>query len=217
MIAKHAAKDGATRGGKDVVSRVVSVLKDCGPDVLSIEDVLPFLPDFAQIDQIKDEICEALTSYASRIEGYLREMSDRDRSCDELRSELARLKNHRMRIKADAKCALSNKPVLSAGEPFYAFPSGYVVLSSALKLDVLPFLTEKQRGRVTELEEHLAKSAGESASVRSLLQSELDGLLAAECPLTGSVMVESIDKPFDDADEIYEEPLVDRGVERAEV
>lgn len=217
MIAKHAAKDGASRGGKDVVSRVVSVLKDCGPDVLSIEDVLPFLPDFAQIDQIKDEICEALTSYASRIEGYLREMSDRDRSCDELRSELARLKNHRMRIKADAKCALSNKPVLSAGEPFYAFPSGYVVLSSALKLDVLPFLTEKQRGRVTELEEHLAKSAGESASVRSLLQSELDGLLAAECPLTGSVMVESIDKPFDDADEIYEEPLVDRGVERAEV
>ena len=35
------------------------VLKDCGPDVLSIEDVLPFLPDFAQIDQFKDEICDA--------------------------------------------------------------------------------------------------------------------------------------------------------------
>jgi vacuolar protein sorting-associated protein 18 len=56
MIAKSSATDGS-RGGKDVVSRVVSVLKDCGPDVLSIEDVLPFLPDFAQIDQIKDEIC----------------------------------------------------------------------------------------------------------------------------------------------------------------
>jgi vacuolar protein sorting-associated protein 18 len=43
MIAKNAASDSSTRGGKDVVSRVVSVLKDCGPDVLSIEDVLPFL------------------------------------------------------------------------------------------------------------------------------------------------------------------------------
>lgn len=42
MIAKHAAST-STRGGKDVVSKVVSVLKDCGPDVLSIEDVLPFL------------------------------------------------------------------------------------------------------------------------------------------------------------------------------
>lgn len=42
MIARHAASSG-TRGGKDVVSKVVSVLRDCGPDVLSIEDVLPFL------------------------------------------------------------------------------------------------------------------------------------------------------------------------------
>lgn len=215
MIARHAAKDGASRGGKDVVSRVVSVLKDCGPDVLSIEDVLPFLPDFAQIDQIKDEICEALTSYASKIEGYLREMSERDRSCDELRSELARLKNHRMKVKADAKCALSNRSVLSAGEPFYVFPSGYVVLSSALKEEVMPFLTEKQRRRVSELEEQLVKSAGESASVRSLLQNELDGLLAAECPLTGSIMVESIDKPFED--EEYEKFPAESGFERAEV
>ena len=30
-------------GGKDVVAKVVSVLKDCGQDILSIEDVLPFL------------------------------------------------------------------------------------------------------------------------------------------------------------------------------
>jgi hypothetical protein len=42
MIARHAASSGS-RGGKDVVSKVVSVLRDCGPEVLSIEDVLPFL------------------------------------------------------------------------------------------------------------------------------------------------------------------------------
>jgi hypothetical protein len=42
MIAKNAASDGGIRG-RDVVSRVVAVLKGCGPDVLSIEDVLPFL------------------------------------------------------------------------------------------------------------------------------------------------------------------------------
>jgi hypothetical protein len=43
MIARNAAAGGDGRGGRDVVARVVSVLKDCGPDVLSIEDVLPFL------------------------------------------------------------------------------------------------------------------------------------------------------------------------------
>lgn len=42
MIAKNAASDGSIRG-RDVVSRVVAVLRNCGPDVLSIEDVLPFL------------------------------------------------------------------------------------------------------------------------------------------------------------------------------
>lgn len=43
MLAKNAASEGVDRGEVDVVSKVVSVLKDCGPDVLSIEDVLPFL------------------------------------------------------------------------------------------------------------------------------------------------------------------------------
>jgi hypothetical protein len=40
MIARNAAGE---RGGQNVVAKVVSVLKDCGPDILSIEDVLPFL------------------------------------------------------------------------------------------------------------------------------------------------------------------------------
>jgi hypothetical protein len=39
MIAKSAASEGVHGGDVDVVSKVVSVLKDCGPDVLSIEDV----------------------------------------------------------------------------------------------------------------------------------------------------------------------------------
>ena len=44
MIARNAAAEHEHgTGGKDVVEKVVSVLKDCGPDVLSIEDVLPFL------------------------------------------------------------------------------------------------------------------------------------------------------------------------------
>ena len=39
MIAKNAASEGVSGGDVDVVSKVVSVLRDCGPDVLSIEDV----------------------------------------------------------------------------------------------------------------------------------------------------------------------------------
>lgn len=47
MIAKNAASEGVSGGDVDVVSKVVSVLKDCGPDVLSIEDVRESSLEFA--------------------------------------------------------------------------------------------------------------------------------------------------------------------------
>ena len=171
--------------------------------------VLSFVsrPDFAQIDQIKDEICEALTSYSSRIEGFLKEMNDCDQACDALRVEIERLRTHRMDMKADARCAFTNKAVLSAGEPFYVFPSGYVVLESALKKQVVPYLSDKQRSRVLEIEQVLKRRSGDGLAWhtdvdRDKLQAELDGLIAAECPLTGSIMVESIDRGFEFVEEV---------------
>ena len=210
MIARNAAAGGDNRGGRDVVAKVVSVLKDCGPDVLSIEDVLPFLPDFAQIDQIKDEICDALTSYSSKIESFLKEMNECDQTCDALREEIRRLSSHRMLMHAEARCAFSNKLVLDAGEPFYVFPSGYVILESPLKKEVMPYLNEKQRARVAEIENLLNDLRKDTNVIESedretqieALQSELDGLVAAECPLTGVIMVNSIDRGFDDCVEV---------------
>ena len=166
--------------------------------------MLPFLPDFAQIDQIKDEICEALTSYSSKIEGFLREMNESDQACDALRGEISRLRTHRMEMKSDAKCAYTKKAVLTAGEPFYVFPSGYVVLESALKKEVLPYLNENQINRVSEIENELKgfTELQRQQDVRyDTLQAEMDGLIAAECPLTGSIMVNSIARGFDDDEE----------------
>jgi vacuolar protein sorting-associated protein 18 len=176
-----------------------------------------FRPDFAQIDQIKDEICEALTSYSSRIERYLKDMNEYDRTCDNLREEISRLRSHRMRIKTDARCALTNMPVASSGAPFYVFPSGFVYLGSALRSEVMPHLTEKQRARVLEIENKL-KALGSQDPVRLALQNEYDGLIAAECPLTGAIIVDSIDRDFADSEEVTESnSLFNVNVERVEV
>ena len=214
MIARNAADNGTSRNGKDVVARVVNVLKDCGPNILSIEDVLPFLPDFAQIDQFKDEICQALASYSSKIEHYLKEMTECDQTCDALRDELSHLRNVSTHVRADARCAFTNKSVMGEAEPFYAFPSGYVVLEKALKQEVIPYLNQKQRDRLQYIESEMTRlrklkerrnrtsyEVAKDDYEMEELQSELDGLIAAECPLTGSVMVNSIDHGFPDDDD----------------
>jgi len=226
MIARDAAASQESSGGKDVVTKVLSVLDDCGPGVLSIEDVLPFLPDVAQIDQFKVEICDALTSYSSKIDQYLTEMKECDQMCQSLRDEVYRLGNYNTLMEGSTRCAFTQTIVMNANEPFYVFPSGYAVLESALKKEVMPYLNKKQRSRVKSIEQELVqvksmssrKSSGLSATpaaehstsietVHQLeeLQSELDGLIAAECPLTGSIMVDSIDRAFSESkeDELY--------------
>jgi vacuolar protein sorting-associated protein 18 len=205
MIAKNAAADPSSRAGKDVVARVVAVLRDCGPDVLSIEDVLPYMPDFASINQIKDEICDALTSYSLKIDQFLKEMSDCEMVCEKLRDDIHRLRSYRMRMSPDARCAYTNKLVLGANEPFYVFPSGFVVLETALKQEVLPLLNDKQRDRVVRIESIMSSKEGTAeVGERDAVQEELDGLLAGECPLTGSVMIDSIDRELEDSIEAWE-------------
>lgn len=132
-------------------------------------------------------------------------MNDCDHNCDALRGEISRLRTHRMELASDARCAFTKKPVLTAGEPFYVFPSGYVVLESALKHEMKPRLNQQQLNRVEEIEQALIrnkKSGGLSSQETDSMQAELDGLIAAECPLTGSAMVDSIDQPFADGVEI---------------
>ena len=135
-------------------------------------------------------------------------MSECDQTCSNLREEIKRLRNYNMTLKSDARCALTNQVVLTSGEPFFVFPSGYVFVASALKEQVMPFLNEKQKSRVGELEAQLkaiqSKKTinGEDERQIKTLQTELDGLLAAECPLTGSILVNSIDKGFEGSDEI---------------
>lgn len=197
-------------------------------------------PDFAQIDEFKEEICSALTSYSSKIDQYMKEMNECDLTCDLLRNEIHRLRTHDTSLLPNAKCAFTQKLVLHQDEPFYVFPSGFVILQKPLEKEVKMFLNEGQRKRVEEIEGQLKDylvllSSNTNNNTNNIntsnrshnnnnnnnvvlskeeiqrkmddLQKEMDGLIAAECPLTGSVMVESIDRTFLESleeDEEYE-------------
>lgn len=67
-------------------------------DLLKIEDILPFFPDFVLIDDFKSEICAALKEYKDFIEFLKVEMDEATKSsemlrvdCRELRKRLANI------------------------------------------------------------------------------------------------------------------------------
>lgn len=60
-------------------------------NLLSVEDILPFFPDFAVIDDFKDEICLALESYAGRIEELKTEMDEATQSAESIREDAEKL------------------------------------------------------------------------------------------------------------------------------
>jgi len=121
-------------------------------------------------------------------------MNDLTESAQVIRSETEALAHKPMRVTADQRCALSGKPLLAEGAPYYVFSSGFAYLADALTDFVAPHLSEEQQARLDALAAKLGASLG--ADERDLLEAEVDGLVAAECPLTGSLMIESVDAPL---------------------
>ena len=93
-----------------------------GSDVLQVEDILPFFPSFAIVDDFKDEICNALDRYSNKINQLKIEMNDSINSSERLKEDINNLnKNKFMIVAPDEKCALSGRPII--GNEFYVFPT----------------------------------------------------------------------------------------------
>ncbi|KAH0445458.1 hypothetical protein IEQ34_025453 [Dendrobium chrysotoxum] len=74
------------------------------PDLLSIEDILPFFPDFTVIDSFKDDICNALENYAQKIDTLKSEMDAATQSAESIRADTQKLANRFVSVEAEEKC-----------------------------------------------------------------------------------------------------------------
>ncbi|KAI8004498.1 Vacuolar sorting protein 18 [Camellia lanceoleosa] len=74
MVAKHVVEQ--EKGTKrENIRKAIAFLKETDR-LLKIEDILPFFPDFALIDDFKEAICSSLEDYNKQIEQLKQEMND---------------------------------------------------------------------------------------------------------------------------------------------
>lgn len=106
-------------------------------DALKIEDILPFFPDFVLIDSFKDDICDALETYASRIEELKSEMNDATNSASTIKRDIAELSHRLVVVDSSDKCSVCQNHLLK--RQFYVFPCTHAFHADCLVNEVSLF------------------------------------------------------------------------------
>ncbi|KAK3715451.1 tethering complex subunit [Vermiconidia calcicola] len=73
-------------GREKGIKSAIEFLKRC--ELLRIEDLIPFFPDFVVIDDFKEEICAALEDYSRRIDELKREMDDSANTASHIKTSI---------------------------------------------------------------------------------------------------------------------------------
>ena len=89
--------------------------------------------------------------------------------------------------------------------PFYKFPCAHGFLEDELLEHVRPKLRPAERRQLEKAEAQL--KAGALGQIKVELMATIDELIAADCPVCGETIIDSIDEPFIDPDDedVYRE------------
>ncbi|XP_061467392.1 vacuolar protein sorting-associated protein 18 homolog isoform X1 [Rhineura floridana] len=211
-IARHVVQE-----EKDV-KKAMACLSSC--NLLKIEDVLPFFPDFVTIDHFKEAICNSLEAYNKHIEELKTEMEEATQSAKRIREDIQEMRNKYGSVEPQEKCAACDFPLLN--RPFYLFLCGHMFHYDCLLQAVYPNLPAYKQVKLEDLQKKLSATSQPSKShhrpkdadttgqgkgqlSREQMKAEIDDIVAAECVYCGELMIRSIDKPFIDPQRYEEE------------
>ncbi|KAL2589962.1 hypothetical protein AAZV13_13G262900 [Glycine max] len=220
MIAKHVVEQ--EKGTKrENIRKAIAFLKETD-GLLKIEDILPFFPDFALIDDFKEAICSSLEDYNKQIEQLKEEMNDATHGADNIRNDISALAQRCTIIDRDEECGVCQRKILTAGRefgtgrgytlvgqmaPFYIFPCGHAFHAECLIAHVTrctaEYILDLQKQLTLMGSEARRESNGTLSPEESIpsmtidkLRSQLDDAIASECPFCGDLMIREISLPF---------------------
>ena len=154
------------------IKTALDFMKRC--DLLRIEDLIPFFPDFVVIDDFKEEICAALESYSRSIAALDTEMDASAATAESIKQDIKKLNNRYAIVEPGERCRVCQLPLLS--RQFFVFPScQHGFHSDCLGRKVLEGSGLTVRGRIRELQASIARGGRREREAR-----ELDALVAAQ-------------------------------------
>lgn len=224
MIAKHVIEQ--EKGTKrENIRKAIAFLKETD-GLLKIEDILPFFPDFALIDDFKEAICSSLEDYNEQIEKLKQEMNDATRGADNIRNDISALAQRYTVIDRDEECGVCRRKILNVGgdyrmttgymavgpmAPFYVFPCGHAFHAQCLIAHVTRCTSQAQAEYILDLQKQLTLLGAEPKNVSNgglseeplasvtpmhKIRSQLDDAVASDCPFCGDLMIREISLPF---------------------
>ncbi|KAF9438781.1 hypothetical protein BGZ76_004857 [Entomortierella beljakovae] len=122
-------------------------------DLLKIEDILPFFPEFVLIDDFKEEICKALEEYNIHIDDLKTEMDEATKSAENIRIDVRELRSRFAVVASTERCTSCDFPLLT--RQFYIFPCQHTFHADCLIKNLTPFLSVRQLKRLEELQEQI--------------------------------------------------------------
>ncbi|PTB36489.1 uncharacterized protein TrAFT101_010374 [Trichoderma asperellum] len=184
----------------DGIKTAIEFLKRC--DLLRIEDLIPFFPDFVVIDDFKEEICEALEDYSRNIDNLKKEMDESSQTAANIKLDIAALDHRYAIVEPGEKCYVCGLPLLS--RQFFVFPCQHSFHSDCMGRKVLEQAGVAKSSRIKELQMQIHKGLVSGAR-REAVVAELDALVASACILCSDFAIKRIDEPFITRDDNLDE------------
>ncbi|KAJ7596930.1 Pep3/Vps18/deep orange family-domain-containing protein [Mycena floridula] len=126
-------------------------------DLLKIEDILSFFPDFVVIDDFKEEIAQALEGYSAHIESLKTEMDEATRTAESIKQDMVALTKRFVTIDAGEQCSSCSHLLLT--RQFYVFPCRHTFHADCLIGLAKEYLPAHSLRRMLTLQNELVKGS----------------------------------------------------------
>jgi hypothetical protein len=182
------------------IKSAMDFLKRC--ELLRIEDLIPFFPDFVVIDDFKEEICAALEEYSRQIDSLKTSMDSSATTAASIKTSIQTLDARYAIVEPGERCWKCRLPLLM--RQFFVFPCQHAFHADCLGDLVLKSVGMGKGKRIRELQREVGRAVVGGAKRTSMVK-ELDALVAGSCVLCSEMAVRMIDEPFVSAGDDREE------------